>query len=199
MDIRNFWNGLGRGARAGLVAGTVSIALATAAMGWWALRADYQVLFAELSPQDAAAMTAELERLKVPYRLADEGASILVEKEQVYAVRMKLMGKDLPLHGAVGFELFNNSDFGMTEFAQKINYQRALQGELTRTILSLAQVKDARVLLVLPEQRECFAPPAVADGFCISRLEGERGGAFGTLPAGVDYRGIIDRASPVTT
>ena len=97
-------------------------------------------------------MTTELDRLKVPYRLGDEGTSMLVDKEQVYATRMKLMGKDLPLHGAVGFELFNNSDFGMTEFAQKINYQRALQGEITRTILSLAQVKDARVLLVLPEQ-----------------------------------------------
>ena len=152
MDIRNFWEGLGKGARVGLVAGTVAIAGATVAMGWWALRIEYQVLFAELSPQDAAAMTTELDRLKVPYRLGDEGTAILVDKEQVYPTRMKLMGKDLPLHGAVGFELFNNSDFGMTEFAQKINYQRALQGEITRTILSLAQVKDARVLLVLPEQ-----------------------------------------------
>jgi flagellar M-ring protein FliF len=152
LDIRNFWLGLGHGARAGLVCGVFAIAAATAGLGWWALRTDYQVLFSELAPQDAAAMTTELDRLKLPYRLGDEGTSILVDKEQVYATRMKLMGKDFPLRGAVGFELFNNSDFGMTEFAQKINYQRALQGELTRTVLSLAQIKDARVLLVLPEQ-----------------------------------------------
>jgi flagellar M-ring protein FliF len=65
---------------------------------------------------------------------------------------MKLMGRDLPLHGSVGLELFNTSDFGMTEFAQKINFQRALQGELTRTILSFAEIRDARVHLALPEQ-----------------------------------------------
>ncbi|HVE52858.1 MAG TPA: flagellar basal-body MS-ring/collar protein FliF, partial [Ramlibacter sp.] len=97
-------------------------------------------------------MAGELDKLKTPYRMGDDGTSILVDREEVYKTRMKLMGKELPLRGAVGFELFNNSDFGMTEFAQKINYQRALQGELTRTILSLAQVKDARVLLVMPEQ-----------------------------------------------
>jgi flagellar M-ring protein FliF len=70
----------------------------------------------------------------------------------VHSTRLKLMGKDIPLHGAAGFELFNNADFGMTEFAQKINYQRALQGEITRTILSLAEVRDARVHLALPEE-----------------------------------------------
>ena len=62
------------------------------------------------------------------------------------------MGKEMPLHGAAGFELFNNGDFGMTEFAQKVNYQRALQGEITRTILSLAEVESARVHLALPDE-----------------------------------------------
>jgi flagellar M-ring protein FliF len=82
----------------------------------------------------------------------EENGAILVDRRDVYKTRIKLMGRDIPLHGAVGFELFNNNDLGMTEFAQKINYQRALQGELTRTILSLAEVRDARVLLALPEQ-----------------------------------------------
>lgn len=147
-----FWEKLGGAARAGLVTGLIVIVAVTAMLGYWLLRTDYQVLFAELAPQDAAAMTAELDRLKTPYKLGEDGTSILVDKDQVYKVRMKLMGKELPLRGAVGFELFNNSDFGMTEFAQKINYQRALQGEITRTILSLSQIKDARVILVMPEQ-----------------------------------------------
>jgi flagellar M-ring protein FliF len=152
--IKTLWEGLGRGARAGLVIGTVLIVALTAAAAWWVLRAEYEVLFADLAPQDAIAMAAELERLKVPFVIAEEqaGTTIRVEKKDVYPTRIKLMGKDIPLHGAIGFELFNHSDFGMTEFAQKINYQRALQGELTRTILSLAEIRDARVLLALPEQ-----------------------------------------------
>ncbi|WP_005034704.1 flagellar basal-body MS-ring/collar protein FliF [Holophaga foetida] len=157
--IKSFWEGLGarfgdRG-RLGLSLGTVFIVVLLVAGSYWILRPEYQVLFGDLSPQDAAAMTAELERQKMPYTLSDQGGgrtSILMEKAEVYKTRIKLMGKEIPLHGAVGFELFNNSDFGMTEFAQKINYQRALQGELTRTILSLSEIRDARVLLALPEQ-----------------------------------------------
>ena len=150
--MSDFWQTLSRTARVGLVTGMVAIVLLLAGATWWLLRTDYQVLFSDLKPQDAGAMTAELERLKVPYRVADNGATILVDKAVVHTTRIKLMGKELPLHGAVGLELFNNTDFGMTEFAQKINYQRAVQGELTRTILSLAEVRDVRVHLALPEQ-----------------------------------------------
>ncbi|WP_017760274.1 flagellar basal-body MS-ring/collar protein FliF [Pseudacidovorax intermedius] len=148
----NFWDGLTRSARAGLLAGVLAIGLGLAFAAWWVFHTDYQVLFSDLKPQDAQAMTAELERLKIPYRLGDSGSAILVDKATVHATRIKLMGKELPLHGAVGLELFNNTDFGMTEFAQKINYQRALQGELTRTIQSLSEVREVRVLLALPEQ-----------------------------------------------
>ncbi|CAB3759883.1 MULTISPECIES: flagellar basal-body MS-ring/collar protein FliF [Burkholderia] len=155
-----WWNKLGESvggaARAGLMGVVVVVALFMGGSAYWLLRSTPQVLFGDLSPQDTAAMTAELDRMKVPYTLAesggDGGTKILVDGVDVYKTRIKLMGKDIPLHGAVGFELFNGSDFGMTEFAQKINYQRALQGELTRTILSLAEVRDARVLLAFPEQ-----------------------------------------------
>lgn len=149
----------GQAGRLGLMIGALVIAIATAAFGYVCLRTDYQVLFADLSPQDAAAMTAELDRIKVPYVLSGQtdpergdSATILVDRNEVYRTRIKLMGKDIPLHGAVGFELFNNNDLGMTEFSQRINYQRALQGEITRTILGLKEIRDARVLLVLPEQ-----------------------------------------------
>lgn len=148
------WQKLSGTARTGLVAGATLLLAMTALAAWWLVRTDYQVLFADLTAQDAAAMTSELERLKVPFSIADgadAGTTILVDRKDVYRTRLKLMGKDLPLHGSVGFELFNNSDFGMTEFAQRVNYQRALQGELTRTILSLSEVRDARVLLALPE------------------------------------------------
>lgn len=146
------WKQLKAPARTGLVAGVLALALATLLLAWWLLRVDYQLLFADLKPQDAQAMMAELERLKIPYRAGADGASILVERGAVHATRMKLMGRDLPLHGAVGFELFNNADFGMTEFAQRINYQRALQGEIARTIGSMPELRAVRVLLALPEQ-----------------------------------------------
>lgn len=155
--MKAFWEKLGKLGRASLLAGAIFVLLATSLAGYWLLHADYQVLFAGLSPQDASAVTAELERQRVPYQLEEEGGaeggtSILVDRKDVYRTRLKVMGKELPLHGAVGFELFNNSDFGMTEFAQRINYQRALQGELARTIMALSEVRDARVLLALPEQ-----------------------------------------------
>ncbi|MBE7367194.1 flagellar basal-body MS-ring/collar protein FliF [Ramlibacter pallidus] len=150
--MKNWWDVLDRRGKAGLLAGVAAIVLATVLAGWWLLRTEYAVLFSDLKPQDAATMAAELEKQKVAYTVADGGTTLLVDKAQVHATRMKLMGKDLPLHGAVGLELFNNTDFGMTEFAQKINYQRALQGELTRTILSFPEVRDARVHLALPEQ-----------------------------------------------
>lgn len=160
-----FWQSLSQSARLGLIVGCVVILSMTAGIAWWFLKTDYQVLFSDMKPQDAAVITTELEKLKIPYQVSDSGSVILVDKTQVHATRLKVMGKDLPLHGAVGFELFNNSDFGMTEFAQKINYQRALQGELTRTILSLAEIWDARVHLVLPEQglfKQASAKPKAA-------------------------------------
>lgn len=152
MAMQETWKSLSTQAKAGIAGGAFLILGLTAGLGFWAYRADYQVLFAEVAPADAAAMTAELERMKTPYQLADGGNTILVPKDVVYKTRLQLMGKDIPLHGAVGFEVFNNADFGMTEFVQKVNYQRAVQGELTRTILSIEEIQAARVHLALPEQ-----------------------------------------------
>ena len=150
--MKTFWQGLSLAARVTLVAGIVAIVAVTVAMAVWLLRTERDVLFSNLSAQDAAAMTAELDRMKLPYALGADGTTILVDKATLHQTRLKLMSKDIPLHGAVGFELFNNTDFGMTEFAQKVNYQRALQGEITRTIMSLAEVESVRVHLAFPEE-----------------------------------------------
>jgi flagellar M-ring protein FliF len=150
--VEKWWNTIAPAARIGLAAGLLALLAALAGAAWWVLRAEPAVLFSELRPQDASLMASELEKLKIPYTVADQGATLLVDRSQVHAARLKLMGRELPLHGSVGFELFNTTEFGMTEFAQKINYQRALQGELTRTILSFPEIRDARVHLALPEQ-----------------------------------------------
>jgi flagellar M-ring protein FliF len=150
--MKTWWHSIAARARLTLLGAVGVIAALLAASGWWLLRPEPAVLFSDVRPQDAAMIASELDKLKVPYTLGDEGSTLLVERSQVHAVRMKLMGRDLPLNGTVGFELFNASDFGMTEFAQKINFQRALQGELTRTILSFPEIREARVHLALPEQ-----------------------------------------------
>ncbi|MDR7268217.1 flagellar M-ring protein FliF [Pelomonas saccharophila] len=121
------------------------------ALAWWSQRVPKAVLFSDLAERDAAVLTAELDKLKQAYSLSEDGRSILVAADTVHRTRLALMGKPLPLHGAVGFELFNNADFGVSDFVQKVNYQRALQGELTRTILAIDQVQDARIHLALPD------------------------------------------------
>ncbi|SFG88668.1 flagellar M-ring protein FliF [Duganella sp. CF458] len=150
--LKDNWRSLGAGARTGVLAGMLLIVLLVGSLAWWVYRTDYQVLFADLAPADAAAMTAELDKLKTPYQLGGEGRTILVPHDMVYKTRLKLMGKELPLRGSVGFEVFNNADFGMTDFVQKVNYQRAVQGELQRTILAIDDIQSARVHLAVPEQ-----------------------------------------------
>lgn len=150
-NIQQRWSASGNGTRLAFFAGLLAIVLLFVWLIVWMTKDNYQVLFSELDPQDAASLVSELEKIKVPYRLEDGGKSIMVDKDAVYKTRLKLLGKGVNLRGTVGFEIFNNTDFGTTEFAQKINYQRALQGELARTIMDFEEVKFARVHLVMPE------------------------------------------------
>lgn len=150
--MQSKWASLDRRARVGIGAGVLVIVALVGALAWWAYRPDYQILFADMAARDAAAMTAELDKMKTPYQLADGGTTIMVPRSLVYKTRLAVMGKEVPLQGAIGFEVFNNADFGMTEFVQKVNYLRAVQGELTRTILSIEDIRNARVHLAIPEQ-----------------------------------------------
>lgn len=151
-DGVNWFKDWPMGRKLGFGLGLMAIVAAMVALGWWAYRSPKAVLFADLAERDLAVMVGELDKLKQPYDIGSDGRSIWVPSDKVHHTRMSLMGKQLPLHGVVGFELFNNADFGVSDFVQKVNYQRALQGELTRTILALEQVQDARVHLALPEQ-----------------------------------------------
>lgn len=135
-----------------LTAGVLAIMAFVAGAVWLVfLRPPDSVLFSNLRPLDAATIVSELDRQKVPYHLRDGGTTILIAADKVDATRLSILGQDLPLKGTVGFELFNKSDIGLTEFEQRINYQRALQGELARTIMALDEVDTARVHLSLPE------------------------------------------------
>lgn len=116
------------------------------------LRVDYAVLYTDMKPADASAIVAELDAKGISHRLADNGTTILVPTDQTDNVRLAVAGSDIPLKGSVGFELFNKSDMGLTDFAQKINYQRALQGELARTIMMMDGIETARIHLAIPER-----------------------------------------------
>lgn len=149
MKLMEFFKGLGTAARAGFVAGALVIAVGAAMALWWVLSPDYQLLFGGLRETDAAEIAKSLQDWKVPHRFADGGRSIEVPADQVYETRMKLVSEGVPSGGHVGFELFNDSDFGVTEFAQRVNYQRAVQGELERSIAALPGVQSVRVHLTI--------------------------------------------------
>ncbi|MBY8825556.1 flagellar basal-body MS-ring/collar protein FliF [Sphingomonas colocasiae] len=120
---------------------------------WFFIRNDYAPVLTDIAPEEAAEVVKVLDAKKIPYHLADGGTTILVERGQADKARLELIGSELPIRGQVGFELFNQSDMGLTEFAQKINFQRALQGELARTILLLDGIRSVRVHLGLAENR----------------------------------------------
>jgi flagellar M-ring protein FliF len=149
--LATLWRGMERGPRFVAIA---AMALVLAVLGWvlvMALRTDYRVLFSDLAQRDAAAIVQQLKQSKVKYRLEDGGTTITVPAERVHEMRLQLMSSDLPLSGGVGFEIFDKQGLGATENSQRVSYQRALQGELSRTIGALENVKQARVHLVLAE------------------------------------------------
>jgi len=117
----------------------------------WARTPDYRVLFSNLSERDGGAVVTALQQMNIPYKMAEGSGAILVPAEQVYDLRFRLASQGLPRGGAVGFELMDNAKLGMTQFQEQVNYQRALEGELSRTIQSLAPVESARVHLAIPK------------------------------------------------
>jgi flagellar M-ring protein FliF len=147
--VQDFYRSLGTAARFGLVAGVLLLLLFTVVALWWAMTPRYQLLFGNLREADAAEIAESLTEWKVPYDYSEDGSGIRVPAERVYDTRMKLVSAGVPSGGHVGFELFNDSDFGATEFAQRVNYQRALQGEIERTIAALPGVEMARVHLTI--------------------------------------------------
>ncbi|HTY58922.1 MAG TPA: flagellar basal-body MS-ring/collar protein FliF [Bacteroidota bacterium] len=112
----------------------------------------YATLFNGLNADDASKIVTKLKEKSVPYRLDDSGKSILVPKDQVYELRLALAGDGLPQSSVIGYEIFDRTNLGVSDFVQKVNYRRALEGELARTILQLEEVEGARVHLALPEK-----------------------------------------------
>lgn len=150
-------------ALAGSVAGLIALTL-------WTQQPDMQVLFTNLSGEDAAAIIDKLKETKVPYETTGGGSTVLVPSEQVHDLRLQLATQGLPHGGGVGFEIFDRTSIGMSEFVQKLNYRRALQGELARTIAQMPEVERARVHLAIPERRLFASDQEKARGSVILSL-----------------------------
>ena len=118
----------------------------------WAQKTDFEVIFTGLSSEDAGEVIEQLRDSKIPYKIGPGGTTIMVPKNQVYEVRMQMASKGFPKSGGMGYELFDQQSIGVTEFVQKINFRRALQGELSRTVNEIKQVKRSRIHLTLPEK-----------------------------------------------
>ncbi|HED1421451.1 TPA: flagellar M-ring protein FliF [Kluyvera georgiana] len=133
-----------------MVASAAAVAILVA-MVLWAKSPDYRTLFSNLSDQDGGAIVTQLTQMNVPYRFADNGGALEVPADKVHELRLRLAQLGLPKGGAVGFELLDQEKFGISQFSEQVNYQRALEGELSRTIETLGPVKSARVHLAMPK------------------------------------------------
>ncbi|WP_135383442.1 flagellar basal-body MS-ring/collar protein FliF [Escherichia sp. E3356] len=134
------------------------------ALLFWMQGPVYRVLYSNISEQDGGAIVTQLSQMQVPYRFADHNGAIMIPEDQVYEVRLKLAQQGLPKGGSVGFELLDQEKFGISQFNEQVNFQRALEGELARTIETLGPVQSARIHLAIPKPslfvREQKAPTA---------------------------------------
>lgn len=133
-----------------LITASVAISILIALI-FWLKSPDFSVLYHNVSEQDGGAIIEQLSKMNVPYQFKENGGAILVPAEKVHEIRLKLAQLGLPKGGSVGFELLDQEKFGISQFSEQINFQRALEGELARTIETLGNVQKARVHLALPK------------------------------------------------
>ena len=147
-----------------LVIAAAAVIAIVIAMVLWAKQPSYSVLYNNLTDEDGGAIVTQLTAMNIPYRFAENGGALMVPEANVHELRLRLAQQGLPKGGSVGFELLDKEKFGISQFSEQVNYQRALEGELARTIESLGPVKSARVHLAMPKPtlfvREQKAPSA---------------------------------------
>jgi flagellar M-ring protein FliF len=170
-QLADFWASLPTLKRVALVAVTSIVLISVLALSVLGSRVTYGTLYSELSTEDAAAIVEKLKTAQIPHRLEAGGAAILVPEERIPALRLELAASGLPQGGKVGFEIFDRSRIGATEFEQQVNLRRALEGELSRSVMSVNGVKAARVHLVLPERRLFAAREESASASVVIKLE----------------------------
>ncbi|HEY2952159.1 MAG TPA: flagellar basal-body MS-ring/collar protein FliF [Verrucomicrobiae bacterium] len=152
-QLLSIWKQLGLNQRISVVLAFGVVLAALFSLALWSSRVDFALLYGKLDDAEAAKVISVLEEMKVPHKAGQGGGAIYVPKDKVHLMRMQLASRGIPRGDGVGFEIFDKPNFGISDFVQRANYLRAIQGELSRTISQLDEVEAARVMIVLPENR----------------------------------------------
>ncbi|MES2696683.1 MAG: flagellar basal-body MS-ring/collar protein FliF [Verrucomicrobiota bacterium] len=153
QSLLDLWKQLGLNQRVSLVVAALAVIGGLVGVVLWSQRPDYQLLYARLGEKDVAAVITHLQSQNIPHQITAGGSAIQVPTKMVHKIRMDLAGKGIPSGDGVGYEIFDKGQFGLSDFVQRTNYLRAVQGELARTITQVHGVRAARVMIVQPENR----------------------------------------------
>ena len=149
IQLKALLKSLGPGKRVAFLSLIIGTIIGFVFLITWTEKPDFRYLYSNLNMEDASAIIEKLKEQKIEYQIASNGSSILVPEEKMHEIRLEMASHGLPQGGSVGFEVFNNTKLGMTEFVQNVNYQRALQGELSRTINNFKEIESSRVHIVM--------------------------------------------------
>ena len=152
-QLQTIWGQLGLNQKITISAMTLVVLIGLGSVAFWSSRPSYSLLYGRLEEAEAAKVIAHLDEAKIPYEVSRGSGNIMVPADKVHSTRMQLASKGLPKGEGVGFEIFDRSNFGISDFVQRANYLRAVQGELARTIGHIETVESARVMIVMPENR----------------------------------------------
>jgi flagellar M-ring protein FliF len=152
-QLQNIWKQLGGGQRLTIIVTALAVIVGLSGLVLWSSRPDYALLYGRLDDAEAAKVIAALGEANVPYQTSRGGGAISVPSDKVHQMRMQLAAKGIPRGEGVGFEIFDKPNFGISDFVQRANYLRAVQGELARTIAQVDVIENARVMIVMPENR----------------------------------------------
>ena len=171
-QLSEIWKQLGASQRVSVLAATFVLVVGVVSLAFWSSRTDYGLLYGKLSDSESSKVIAALDDAKVPYKIGAGGSSIMVPADKVYVMRMQLAGRGIPRGDGVGFEIFDKPNFGISDFIQRANYVRAVQGELARTIGQLDEIESTRVMIVLPENRLLLDKDKYATASVFVRVRG---------------------------
>lgn len=203
QSLLSLWKQLGLNQRVSLVVASAAVVGGLIAVMIWSKRPDYQLLYARLGEKDAGAVISYLQSQNVPHQITAGGSAVQVPSNLVYKLRMDLATKGIPSGDGVGFEIFDKGQFGLSDFVQRTNYLRALQGELARTISQLQGVRSARVMIVQPENRLLLTEQGVKATASVfvdvggGRLDGEQVNSIRNLVANAVQGLAVDQVTVV--
>ena len=152
QQLASVWKEIGINQRVSIVLAGLVVLLGLSGIAVWSSREDYTVLFGNLAEAEASKVINALDEGKIPYKVRG-GGSISVPADKVHSLRIQMAGKGIPGGGTTGFSLFDKPNFGISDFVQRVNYLRAIQGELSQTISRVDGIESAQVMLVMPENR----------------------------------------------